>query len=306
MADSPALTVVVAGASGFLGTHLCTRLKGRGHRVLRLVRRPANGPEESTWDPEAGVVDTALIGAADVVVNLAGAPLLGNVHSKRWAHEVLRSRVATTTTLATTVAAVATPPALLNASGVSWYGDHGPATLTEASDTRGHALLTRVAREWEAATAPAVAAGARVVLLRTAPVQDRRHPPLRQQRLQFALGAGGRLGSGRQHMPLISLRDWVSATVFLAEHAEASGPVNLCAPRPPTNAEFTRALAGLVHRPALFAVPAPAVRLAAGPMADEVLGSMDLRPQALLDLGYEFADPDVTAVLASGLAERDA
>lgn len=292
--------VVVAGSSGFLGRRLVTELRGRGHEVTCLVRRaPERG--ESRWDPQGGVVDVGLVRSADVVVNLAGAPLIGNPHSKKWAHDVLTSRRATTSLLAGTIADAASPPALINASGVSWYGDHGPAELTEASDTRGHALLTRVCREWEAAAHPATEAGARVVLLRTAPVQDRSNPPLRQQRLQFLAGLGGRLGSGRQHYPVISLRDWVGAATHLVEHPTAAGPVNLCAPVTPTNAKFTRALARLVHRPALLPAPAAAIRLAAGPMADEVLGSLNLRPAALLDLGYRFADADVDAVLATGL-----
>ncbi|THI96331.1 NAD-dependent epimerase/dehydratase family protein, partial [Nocardioides sp.] len=138
------LSVVVAGSSGFLGQRLCSELEARGHRVTTLVRRPARLPRESTWDPRAGLVDAELVGSADVVVNLAGSPLIGNPHSKRWARDVRTSRIATTGTLAATVAAASSPPALVNASAVGWYGDHGPAELTEASDTRGHSLLTRV------------------------------------------------------------------------------------------------------------------------------------------------------------------
>lgn len=301
MSERRDLSVVVAGASGFLGQHLCAALRERGHRVTRLVRREA-GEAESRWDPQGGVVDVEVIGAADVVVNLGGAPIIGNPHSKKWARELLSSRLATTSTLAGTIAATATPPALVNASGISWYGDHGPAELTEASDTRGHALLTRVCREWEAAAQPAVAAGTRVAFLRTAPVQDRSHLPLQAQRLQFKAGLGGRVGDGEQHYPVISLRDWVGAAAFLVEHPTASGPFNLCAPQTPTNREFTASLASLVHRPALFTAPAPIVKVAAGAMAPEVLGSLNTRPQALLDLGFQFEDPDVGAVLATGLA----
>ena len=295
-----ALSVVVAGASGFLGQHLCSLLRERGHDVTTLVRRTA-GADESQWDPQGGVVDVDVIAHADVVVNLGGAPIIGNPHSKKWSRELLSSRIATTSTLAGTIAATATPPAFLNASGISWYGDHGPAELTEASDTRGHALLTRVCREWEAAAQPALAAGARVAFLRTAPVQDRSHLPLQAQRLQFKLGLGGRIGNGAQRYPLISLRDWVGAVAFLVEHPTASGPFNLCAPKTPTNREFTAALGALVHRPTLFTAPSPIVRVAAGAMAPEVLGSLNTRPQALLDLGHEFQDPDVDAVLSTGL-----
>ncbi|WP_051485686.1 TIGR01777 family oxidoreductase [Nocardioides sp. J54] len=297
---SERLSVVVAGSSGFLGRHLVAELRERGHRVTALVRRPAEAGE-STWDPQGGEVDTDLVQGADVVVNLAGAPLVGNVHSKQWAKDVRSSRVATTSLLGATIAAAPSPPALVNASGVAWYGDHGSAELTEASDTRGHAFLTRVSREWEAATRPAADAGARVVLLRTSPVQDRSNPPLQAQRLQFLAGLGGRIGSGKQYYPLVSLRDWVGAASFLVEHPTASGPANLCAPSTPTNVEFTATLARLLHRPALLPVPAAAIRVAAGKMAPEVLGSLNLRPQALLDLGFEFADRDVEAVLRTGL-----
>lgn len=301
MTSSPRLSVVVAGSSGFLGRHLVGALRERGHDVTTLVRREA-GPGESRWDPQDDEVDAAVVHAADVVVNLAGAPLIGNPHSSTWAREVRTSRVATTGLLARTIAAAEQPPALVNASGISWYGDHGSAPLTESSDTRGHALLTRVCREWEAAAQPAQDAGARVVLLRTAPVQDRSNPPLQAQRLQFLAGLGGRIGSGRQHAPLISLRDWVGGVTFLVEHPTAAGPANLCAPRTPTNAEFTRALARQVHRPALLVAPSPVIRIAAGPLADELLGSLNVAPRTLLALGYVFADPDVDAVLTAGLS----
>lgn len=301
MTSSP-LSVVVGGASGFLGSHLVSELRGRGHQVTRLVRRAATGDDESSWDPDAGEIDVDVVGKADVVVNLGGAKLVGNVHSKKWAHDIRASRLATTTTVADAIAACATPPALLNASGLAWYGDHGDAPLTEASDSRGDTLLTALARDWEAATAPAVAAGSRVVLLRTAPVYDRGGPPLKQQAVQFKLGLGGRLGNGRQHHPLISLRDWVQGTAYLIEHPTASGPVNLAAPVTPTNADYTRTLAALLHRPAFLPVPARALKIAAGPMAPELLGSLNLQPSALVGLGFEFADPDVTAVLTSGLA----
>jgi uncharacterized protein (TIGR01777 family) len=297
------LEIVIAGSSGFLGTHLTEELRARGHRVVRLVRRPAEGPDESTWDPQTGVVDEGVVQRADVVVNLAGSPTLGNPHSRSWARTLRRSRVSTTRLLAETIAAApGATPAFLAGNGVSWYGDHGDAVLTEASDTRGHALLTEVTREWQAAAAAATSAGARTCVLRTAPVMDRRSAPLSQLRLLFLAGLGGRLGSGGQHMPMISLRDWVGAVTFLAEHPTASGPVNLCCPHTPTNAEFTRALGRALRRPAFARVPAAVLRAAAGPMSPELLGSLNARPAALEEWGYDFADPDVDAVLAAGLS----
>lgn len=305
------LHIVLAGGSGFLGSHLRTALREHGHRVTSLVRRDDAGPDESTWDPYAGELDRTLVRTADVVVNLAGAPTLGNPHSKKWARELRESRVTTTRLLAETIAAAADGdgddhrPAFLAGNGISYYGDHGPAVLTESSDTRGHALLTEVTREWEAAAGPAVEAGARVCVLRTAPVMDKRAAPLQQLRLLFKSGLGGRLGSGQQHMAMISLRDWVGATVHLAEHADASGPFNLCLPQAPTNAEFTKALAKAVRRPAIVLVPGPVLDKAAGAMAPELLGSLNVRPEALLASGYTFLDPDLDSLLRTALAGRD-
>lgn len=294
--------VVIAGASGFLGTSLTEELVRRGHRVTALVRRAAAGPAESSWDPAAGRYDRDVVESADAVVNLAGSPTLGNPHSAAWARTLRESRVRSTDVLARAVAQSARRPALLAGNGISWYGDHGAAELTEHSDSRGHALLTRVTREWQAATLPAVEAGARVCVLRTAPVQDQRSAPLRQLRTLFRAGLGGRLGSGRQHMAMISLRDWVGAVAHLVEDDSVSGPVNLCCSRTPTNAEFTEALARRLGRRAPFAVPASLLRLAAGPMAPELLGSLNVRPAALEASGYVVRDPDVTAVLASALS----
>ena len=293
---------VIAGASGFLGGNLTDELRARGHEVTRLVRRPAAAPDESTWDPYAGVYDRDTFKSADVVVNLAGTPTAGNPHSERWARELRESRVTTTRVLAEAIAATGSGPAFLAGNGISWYGDHGDQVLTEASDSRGHALLTEVTREWQAATTPASDAGSRVCVLRTAPVMDRRSEPLKQLRRLFKTGLGARLGDGRQYMAMISLRDWLGAVVHLAEHPTAAGPFNLCCPETPTNAEFTKALARAVHRPAAVFVPKAALRLGAGKMAPELLGSLNVRPAALIESGYEFRDRDVTAVLAAALS----
>jgi len=302
--------IVIAGASGFLGSHLTSELQQRGHDVVRLVRRAAQGADESTWDPYAGSVDRTLVGGADVVVNLAGSPTAGNPHSGKWARELRESRVTTTRLLAEVVAEAAAqrkadgraPQGYLAGNGIAFYGDHGAEPLTEDADSRGDALLTQVTREWQAAARPASDAGARVCVLRTAPVLDKRSAPLKQLRLLFKAGLGGRLGGGHQFFPVISLRDWVGAVAFLAESDHAEGPVNLCCPDTPTNREFTRALADAVRRPAFAAVPAPIIKVAAGDMAPEVLGSVNARPAALLREGYVFRDRDVRDVLAAGLA----
>ena len=302
MAEVTGLSIVLAGGSGFLGSHLRTALTGRGHRVTSLVRREPSGTDESRWDPYAGQVDRTLVRTADVVVNLAGSPTLGNPHSKKWADELLKSRVTTTQVLAEAIAASTHRPAFLAGNGISYYGDHGDTVLTEEATSQGHALLTEVTRQWQAATLPAADAGARVVVLRTAPVQDKQSAPLKQQLLQFKAGLGGKLGSGEQYYPIISLRDWVAAVAFAAEHDEVSVPVNLTIPEPTTNAAFTRALADLVHRPAVFTAPSFVLKRAAGQMAPELLGSVRAVPAALTDAGFRFADQDVTAVLAAATA----
>jgi uncharacterized protein (TIGR01777 family) len=300
--------VLLAGASGFLGTHLRDALRARGHGVTSLTRGAVSAKDESTWDPYAGALNPAVIESADVVVNLAGSPTLGNPHSARWASELRKSRVTTTRVLAEAIATSDRRPAFLAGNGISYYGDRselGDPVLDEGADSRGDALLTSVTREWQAAAEPAADAGARLCVLRTAPVMDKRSEPLKQLRLLFRAGLGGRLGDGRQRMPMISLRDWVGATIHLAEHEDASGPFNLCCPRTPTNAEFTKSLAGLLHRPSFATVPRFALKVGAGRMAPELLGSLNVVPAALEASGYDFHDGDVDAVLRAGLSERD-
>jgi len=294
--------VVVGGGSGFLGRHLTEALRARGHTTTSLTRREPTTDSESQWDPAAGRVDGQVIEDADVVVNAAGSPTIGNPHSKRWARNLRESRVTSTRTLAEAIAGSTKKPAFLAGNAVAVYGDHGDAPVTEAGDSRGHTLMADVTRVWEAAAQPAIAAGARVCVLRTSPVMDRESEPLRILRRLYRLGVGGRLGSGQQYFPMVSLRDWLAAVVFLAEHDTASGPVNICCPETPTNADFTRALAHAVGRPAFVPVPSPAIRITAGPLAPELLGSVNLIPQVLLDAGFEFRDRDAAAVVAAGLS----
>jgi uncharacterized protein (TIGR01777 family) len=297
-----ARTVVIAGASGFLGTHLSGELVDRGHAVVALTRRPTSAPDESSWDPYAGVYDREVVERADVVVNLAGTPTIGNPHSSAWARNLRESRVTTTRVLAGAIADSERRPAYLAGNAIAWYGDHGEDVVTEVSESRGDSLMTSVTRDWQAAADAAVEAGARVCFLRTAPVMDRSAAPLKQLRLLTRLGLGARLGDGRQRMAMISLRDWVGGVVHLVEHDDVSGPVNLCCPTTPTNAEFTEALARALDRKALLVAPGFAVRAGAGPVAGEVLGSINLRPAVLEDSGYSFRDRTVHEVVRAALA----
>jgi uncharacterized protein (TIGR01777 family) len=296
------LDVVIAGASGFLGSHLAEELRGRGHTVTALVRRPTTAPDESQWDPYTGTIEPEVIERADVLVNAAGSRLFGNPHSKKWQRSMVESRVVTTRVLADAVAGSERRPALLAGNGSSFYGDHGSEPVTEQSDSRGDAFMTRVTREWQAAAEPAVEAGARVCILRTAPVMARGGDTMRVLEPLFKAFLGARLGNGAQYFPISSLEDWLGAVVTLVEHDTAAGPFNLCCPVTPTNADFTAEFARIVHRRAPLFAPAPCLRLAAGPAAPELLRSVNLRPAALEDLGYRFHHPDVGAVLAAGLA----
>jgi len=298
------MKIVIAGSSGFLGTALRRSLALQGHDVIRLVRRQGGAADESTWDPYAGTLDQSLVDSADVVVNLAGSPTAGNPHSKSWARELRESRVTTTAVLAEAVARsqqAGGSTAFLAGNGISYYGDHGDEVVREDADSRGDALLTEVTRDWQAAADPAREAGARVCILRTSPVIDRANPPLKQMLPLFKLGLGSRLGDGRQYFPIISLRDWVGATTHLANDAESSGAFNLCCPEVPTNREFTDALADAVGRRARLAAPASVLKVAAGRMAPEILGSLRTEPAALREAGYTFQDDNAREVIASAL-----
>ncbi|MDT0201753.1 TIGR01777 family oxidoreductase [Nocardioides sp. AE5] len=309
------MRIVVAGSSGFLGSHLVAHLVAEGHSVTRLVRHESRGDAHPsaprvkstavTWDPYAAHLDQSVIDGADVVVNLAGAPLIGNPHSKKWAAALVNSRVTTTRFLADRIAASHTSgagsPAYLAGNGISVYGDRGDEPVDEAHEADGTTLLAGVTRLWEDAAAPAAAAGARVAVLRTAPVISSHAAPLKPMLLPFRLGLGARLGTGSQFFPLISLRDWLGGVAHLAAHPDASGPFNLCCPDTPTNAEFTYALSAALGRNARLSVPRVVIERAAGPMAPEVLGSLRAEPRALMESGYDFADRDVRDVIAAAL-----
>lgn len=292
---------VIAGSSGFLGQELTRRLRGDGHDVIRLVRRPPAAPDERQWDPAVGMLGHEVVDVADVVVNLCGSPLLGIPYSHRYYRKLRDSRVVPTRVLAEAIAGSDTPAALVNACGSSAYGDHGTAEVTEESELRGQEPLARLVREWEAATGPAQDAGARVCTLRTAPVMTRGSEAMKVLVPMFRLGLGARLSSGRQFFPIVSQRDRVAATLHVIGSPTASGPYNVCCPVTPTNAEFTDALAAALGRRAFLRVPAPILRVVAGPMAGELLRSMNLKPAALLAEGFEFQDPDVRAVMAQGV-----
>ncbi|HEY4418137.1 MAG TPA: TIGR01777 family oxidoreductase [Pseudonocardia sp.] len=294
------MRIVVAGSSGLIGTSLVAHLRATGHEVLRLVRRPAAAPDERSWDPPAGRIDDGTFDGVDAVVNLAGAGIADRPWSGARKQLLRDSRNVPTDVLAGAVADHGVP-ALLNASGINYYGDTGSDVVDETAPL-GAGFLAEVCRDWEAATAPAAVAGARVVLLRSAAVLSPRGGLLGRLRPLFSLMLGGRIGTGEQAFPWISLDDEVGAVRFLLERSDVSGPVNLAGPEPVTNAEFTMALSEVLRRPAPFTVPAFALRAALGQMAEELVltGPMAV-PGVLQKHGYQFRHTTVRDALAAAL-----
>jgi uncharacterized protein (TIGR01777 family) len=294
------MQILIAGASGFLGKRLVAHLRGAGHQVTPLVRRPPR-PGEVRWDPTAGVLDGAVVAAADAVINLAGA----GVGDKRWSAQyksvLVDSRVDATRTLARAIAAAkGRPRVLLNSSAVGYYGDTGDRAVDETSPA-GEGFLADLCKVWEAATRPAEDAGTRVALLRTGFPLAADGGLLKPLYLQFRLFAGGRMGSGRQYLPWISVPDWLDAVSFLLDR-EIGGPVNLTGPEPVTNAEFSAALAHALHRPNLLVVPGFALRAAVGGFGGEALASQRVLPAVLAREGFPFAHRTVQEALAQAVS----
>jgi uncharacterized protein (TIGR01777 family) len=266
------------------------------------VRSGDPAGDASVWDPYAGRVDQVLIDRADAVVNLSGSPISQWPRTAKRRDEILSSRLAATGTLAKAVAQSPTPTVFISGSGMSWYGTDRGSELLPESASAGTGFLADVAQQWEAAAAPAVEAGARTCFVRTSLVLSKDGGVLALMLPVWKLGGGARLGSGRQHMSLISRHDWVRGVQFLLEHDTASGPFNFAIATAPTNAEFTDGLGEAVHRPTFLAVPGFAVRAVLGGISDDLLGSLRITPTALTDLGFTFADPDLRATLESALA----
>jgi uncharacterized protein (TIGR01777 family) len=290
---------LLAGASGFLGSALKRRWVGAGHDVSALVRREASSANEHHWDPYRGELDPSLVEEADVVVNMSGAPISHWPWTSGYRRTLLESRTVTTRVLAEAIARAEHRPVLLNQSGITHYGDCGDAELDEDSPPGGTALAG-ITTQWEAATAPAADAGARVCVMRTAPVLDGTGGMLSLVRWPFRLGLGGRLGNGRQWFPSLSLHDFVAAADWLASHDDCTGPYNLCAPEPVRNSEFTRALSTRLHRPAVIPVPAVALRTVLGDgLSTELVGSFRARPRRLLESGFHFRHPTIGDQIAA-------
>jgi uncharacterized protein (TIGR01777 family) len=297
--------VLVTGATGFIGSALCSQLRQRGDSVLALTRRPSASGEVGV-DLAAGRLDTSRIPGGtlegvDAAVHLAGAPIVGRWTARR-EEEIRSSRIAVGDLLARSLAVLdRRAPGLGPGSAVGIYGDRGDEWLDESSEP-GQGFLAEVCKAWEASTAPAAAAGIRTAAVRTGIVLGK-GGALGPQLPLFRLGLGGRLGSGRQWVSWIALEDEVAAIMRILDDAELAGPFNLSAPNPVRNGELTAELARALHRPAALVVPPAALRLALGrgPADEMLLASQRVRPARLIEAGFEFRHPELASALAAAL-----
>jgi len=297
------MKIVISGASGLIGTQLVAKLSNSGHEVVRLVRRsPKSG--EIQWNPKTGTLDAAALEGVDAVIHLSGA----GIGDKRWTSgyrkEILDSRTATTALLASTMASLSQKPSVfLSGSAIGIYGARNDEQLTEVS-THGTGFLAEVCEQWEAAAKPAVDAGIRTVYLRTGIVLSPKGGALKKLLPLFKLGVGGKFGSGKQWQSWISIDDEIGAIEHLLT-ANVSGAVNLTAPNPVTNAEFTKVLASVLKRPAIVPVPtfAPKILLG-GELADALLFTgQRVIPAALNASGYMFKHTTLESAFRSLLSK---
>lgn len=293
-------TIAVSGSAGLVGKSLVPYLRAGGHRVIRLVRSREEGRVAGTafWSPGSGEIDRDALEGVDCVVHLAGENIAGGRWSRERKRRILESRTVSTRFLAETLAGLSSPPkALVSASAVGFYGDRGDEPLDERSDP-GNGFLAEVCRAWEKACAPAAEAGIRVVNLRIGTVLTPAGGALRLMLVPFRLGLGGPFGNGGQYMSWVTVDDLVRAVYHVLGREDLSGPLNVTSPEPATNRGFSRALAGVVCRPAVLATPAPALRLFLGQMAVELLLSgQRVLPNRLLDSGFRFRYPRLETAL---------
>ena len=298
------MDVAVTGSSGLIGTALGPALEAAGHRMVKVVRHIPAGEGNIGWDPGGAKIDAAGLEGIGAVVNLAGVGIGDHHWSKDHKNKVLYSRVNGTKLLAETLPTLRNgPKVFVSASAVGYYGDRGDEVLTEASAS-GEGFLARVCREWEEASRVPESTGIRVTNLRTGIVLAKHGGAMKKMLIPFKIGLGGRFGAGRQWMSWITLADEVAAIVHLLGDGAPAGPVNLTAPNPVTNAQFTKALGQAMHRPTLFTVPAVALKLGLGKeMGQElVLNGQRAVPEALTSSGFTFAATDIATGLQQVLA----
>ncbi|WP_348262431.1 TIGR01777 family oxidoreductase [Telmatobacter sp. DSM 110680] len=296
--------VILSGASGMLGNALTLALNNRKTPVLQLVRRHPSGERQLQWSPEVdpAVNNPAPLEGAAAAIHLSGASVAAHRWTNAYKEELATSRLDSTRRLAKVLAELRRPPqTLLVASAIGIYGDRGDEVLSESSPA-GSGFLAELCQRWEAAAEPAIQAGIRVVHLRFGVVLGPGKGALQQMLPPFRVGLGARLGSGKQWMSWVALADVVAATLFALDHPELSGALNVVSPNPVTNADFTRSLGRELRRPAFLAVPAFALRIMFGQMADEaLLASARVQPAKLQAAGFQFSLPEVGGALKAAL-----
>ncbi len=301
------MRILVSGSTGFLGSSLIDVLEREGHTILRLMRPDtrkgdANSARAQTvrWDPVRGEFDAVAAEGADALVHLAGASIADGRWNAARKNLLRTSRIEATRHLIGALSKLQRPPRVIVASSaIGYYGNRGDETLTESSAPGGD-FLSALCREWEVETARGTEFSARVVMLRFGVILAAHGGALPRMALPFKMGAGGRLGSGRQWMSWLTLPEAVGMIRFALSNSGLVGPANAVAPKPIQNADFTRILAKALHRPALFPAPAFALRLALGEMADALLlVSQRVKPSKLEQAGYQFAQPELAAALAA-------
>jgi uncharacterized protein len=301
----PNMRIAVTGTTGFIGSALVPALRRRGHHVVRVLR-DGSGPTSDTiaWDPARAVLDAASLAGLDAVVHLGGVSV-----DERWTGEykraIMTSRVDSTALLARALATLRPAPTVfIAASAVGIYGDRGDEILDERSPP-GTGFLADVGRAWEAAASPARDAGIRTVHARFGVVLSRAGGALAKMLPIFELGAGGTIGHGSQWMSWIARDEVVRIIEYALETTAVSGPVNVTAPTPVTNAEFTKTLGHVLHRPTIATVPAFVLRLAYGELADAaLLASQRVVPRVLEQLGFAFQYPTLDVALRRAIEKH--
>lgn len=295
------MRIAITGSSGLIGTAVTREVTARGHDVIRIVRPTSRG-KGVFWDPNSGQIQLEKLEGLDAVVHLAGESIFGT-WSRGHRQRILDSRAKGTSLLATSLARLARPPrVLVSASAIGFYGNRSTAEAIDESAPAGQGFLADVVKIWESSALPAREAGIRVVHPRFGLVLAKGEGTLKFAAPVFYMGLGGRLGSGRQIWSWVAIDDVASSILHLIEHESVEGPVNVTAPNPVTNAEFTKVLARVVHRPALFRVPEFVLRLV-GDVADElILSSARVTPRKLMESGYRFRYPDLRQALQAILA----
>lgn len=296
--------IIIAGASGFIGSNLIEFLKESNYKILRLVRRKAVSADEVEWHPESGICNISPDTACDVVINLAGA----NIASQRWSEarkeELWTSRIDSTRLIIESLMHMQQKPRLIiNASAIGYYGSDSVKSFDEDSESADN-FLANLCVEWEKSAKEAKVLGIRTVLARFGLVLGSDGGALKKMLLPFKLGLGGKIGSGEQFMSWISIRDLLRAMLFIIEQGAIEGAVNFVSPNPVNNLSFTKTLAQTLNRPALLPIPGAAVKLAFGEMGEALLlSSQKVFPSKLSNAGFNFKDPDIKTALSTILSE---